>query len=81
MRTAATVSPCPTVPKSSAWLFARFITVKPARFRSGAYDGGARNTKHDELSAPHFDSPREVSVPSRLPSTTSPTRSGSTERK
>ena len=72
----------PTVPKSIAWLFARFITVNPASRRSGAYEGGARNAKHDESpGAPHFEEPRFVSVPSRFPQTTSPLRSRRTDLK
>ena len=46
--------------------------MKPALFSSRAYEGGAWKAKQSVLDAPHFDWPRTVSVPSRLPTTTSP---------
>src|SRR5207344_1743314 len=47
--------------------------VKPDCRRARANSGGARNAKHDEAEAPpHFDAVASVSVPSRLPKTTSP---------
>ena len=56
--------------------------MNPASRRSGAYEGGARNAKHDESpGAPHFEEPRFVSVPSRFPQTTSPVRSRRTDLK
>src|SRR6266511_6057738 len=55
--------------------------VNPACRRSRASAIGARNEKQVELPAPHFEEPRSVRVPSRLPSTTSPVRSRLTARK
>ena len=43
--------------------------------------GGAWNEKQSELPVPHFGVPRSVSVPSRLPRTTSPASSLRTERR
>src|SRR5438876_11731382 len=48
------------------------MSVKPARLSRCAYEGGAWNAKQSVLAGPHFDDPRTVSVPSRLPITTSP---------
>ena len=52
--------------------------MNPALRRYVAYEGGAWKAKQFELAAPHLVEPRSVSVPSRLPSTTSPARSSET---
>src|SRR5215813_7938703 len=73
---ACSVCCCPAYPKSYEWLFALFKTVKPARRRSNAYDGGFRNAKQsrggegdfdelDGVGVSHFDEVALVSVPSR----------------
>src|SRR5690242_9072928 len=49
------------------------MIVNPESRRARANSGGARNAKHDDDGAPpHFDAVWSVSVPSRLPKTTSP---------
>ena len=55
--------------------------MKPAPFSHRAYEGGVRKAKQLLLPAPHLDEPPVASVPSRLPSTTSPTSSWSTVEK
>ena len=64
---AAIVWRWPLAPKSSAWLFARFITSNPARRNTPAYEVGAWKAKQLALPPPHFDGPPEPSVPSRFP--------------
>src|SRR3954454_23368109 len=58
-----------------AWLFARFMTVKPASRRKDGGEGGALNVKHPlEPYGAHLGEPADASVPSRLPKTMSPWR-------
>ena len=57
----------PDGPKSSAWLFARFITSNPALANTPAYEDGAWKAKQFGLPPPHFDGPPEPRVPSRFP--------------
>src|ERR1700748_2831655 len=65
-----TVWASPAAPKSWKWLLASFRTVKPARLKDRAYDGGVRKAKQCELGVlPHFPAEAVVSVPSRLPNT------------
>ncbi len=76
-RRARSVERSPAAPKSSAWLFATFITSKPAAVMSLAYEGGAWNAKQ-LADPPHFDSGSRESVSSRFPKVTSAARSGPT---